>query len=471
MVNGAAAKPREHHFHFDAERIFAPLRQSGWRFYAAVIPLLAIIGWGLFAYITQLREGLGQTGMSRPNYWGVYMVNFVFFIGISHAGTLISAILRVANAEWRRPITRCAEVITVLALIFGGMSVMIDMGRPDRLLNVFKFGRFQSPILWDICCISTYLTGSTIYLLLPLIPDLAILRDKQVGRSWLKWLYRLLSFGYDFSPKHKARIELGVSIMAVVIIPIAVSVHTVVSFVFATTLQPGWHSTIFGPYFVVGAIFSGLAALLIAMAVIRKMFRLENILKDIHFNNLGLVLLVMTCLMIYFTFNIYLVEITGNEPSVMASVMSKVAGRYQLPFWGMIGGGFILPAIILAFPKGRTIPGLVTASSLIVVAMWIERYTIIVPSLSNPRLPWTHHVYLPTWVEASVTAACLAAFALLYILFSKVFPIISVWEVEEGVEESIPVITERFTSYMPTAHPAALAPALEVKAEPSPGGA
>ncbi|MGZ6143686.1 MAG: NrfD/PsrC family molybdoenzyme membrane anchor subunit [Myxococcales bacterium] len=431
---------------FDVEKVFSPLRKTGVAFRAFAAVLGAIALWGAFAFVMQLRNGLGVTGMGRPAYWGVYMVNFVFFIGISHAGTLISAILRVANAEWRRPITRCAEVITVLALIFGGSSVVIDMGRPDRVLNVFKYGRLQSPILWDICCISCYLTGSLIYLYLPLIPDLAILRDRGVGRVWL---YRLMALGYTDTEKQRHRLEKAISVMAILIIPIAISVHTVVSYIFATTLQPGWHSTIFGPYFVVGAIFSGLGGLLIAMAIIRKAFHLENVLKDVHFNNLGLVLLVMTCLMIYFTFNIYLVEITGNEPDIMAPVIDKMTGIYATPFWLMIGLGFITPALILAFKKGRSVAGCVVASALIVLAMWTERFVIIVPTLAHPRLPWAHAIYWPTWIEVSITAGCLAAFALLYMVFAHVFPIVSVWEVQEGVETSVEEVQERFREYMP----------------------
>ncbi|MGD0090532.1 MAG: NrfD/PsrC family molybdoenzyme membrane anchor subunit [Planctomycetota bacterium] len=423
------------------------MQRTGRGFYLAAAVLSAIFGWGVYAYVRQFNDGLGVTGMNRPVYWGIYMANFVFFIGISHAGTLISAILRVSGAEWRRPVTRCAEVITVFALIFGGLSVVIDLGRPDRLLFVLQHGRLQSPILWDVCCISTYLTGSLIYLYLPLIPDMAILRDRGIGR--LRWLYRLLALGYRGTKRQKKHLEFMISVMAVLIIPIAVSVHTVVSYIFATTLQPGWHSTIFGPYFVVGAIFSGLAALMIAMAIIRRAFRLEGILKDVHFNNLGLILLTMTCLMIYFTFNIYLVEITGNEPMIMAAVMAKVTGPYALPFWGMILGGFIVPAVILAFPKGRSVKGCVVASILIVIAMWLERYLIVVPTLMHPRLPWPEGIYTPTWVEWSITAGCLAAFALLYMLFARFFPIVSIWEVQEGIDESIPQVTERFAEYMP----------------------
>jgi molybdopterin-containing oxidoreductase family membrane subunit len=433
-------------FSFPVERVLDPIRKAGRGFYLASVVLLAIVAVGLYAYFHQFVQGLGTTGMNRPVYWGVYMANFVFFIGISHAGTLISAILRVANAEWRRPVTRCAEVITVFALIFGALSVIIDLGRPDRVLFVLRHGRLQSPILWDVVCISTYLTGSLIYLYLPLIPDCAILRDRKVGCTWL---YRFLALGYQGTGQQKHRLEFWISVMAILIIPIAISVHTVVSYIYATTLQPGWHSTIFGPYFVVGAIFSGLAALMIAMAIIRKAFRLEGILKDIHFNNLALILLVMTALMIYFTFNIYLVEITGNEPSIMASVMEKVTGQYAMLFWGMIVGGFLVPLVILSFPKGRTVTGCVIASVLILVSMWIERFLIVVPTLMHPRMPWPEGIYTPTWVEWAITAGCLAAFAFLYMLFARVFPIISIWEVQDGIEVSVREVQERYKGYMP----------------------
>lgn len=433
-------------FSFDAQPIFDGLRRPGKWFALSSAVLLSIVAFAFVVYLMQVSRGLGMTGMNRPVYWGVYMANFVFFIGISHAGTLISAILRVSAAEWRRPVTRCAEVITVLALIFGALSVIIDLGRPDRIMNVLKFGRLQSPILWDVFCVTTYLTGSILYLYFPLIPDLAILRDRKIG--WTP-LYRLMALGYTGTEKQKHRLEILISVMAIIIIPIAVSVHTVVSYIFATTDQPGWHSTIMGPYFVVGAIYSGLGGLLIAMAVIRKAYGLQGIIKDIHFNNLGLVLLVMCVLMIYFTFNIYLVEITGAEPVMMPSVAEKIMGDYAVLFWGMILGGFLLPTVILAFPKGRTVSGCVVASSLIVVSMWIERYLIVVPSLMHPRMAWATGNYNPSWVEYTITLGCVAAFIWLYMLFAKLFPIISIWEMQEGVEHSIPEIEERFKEYMP----------------------
>ena len=205
--------------------------------------------------------------MSRQIFWGVYITNFVFFIGISHAGTLISAILRIAKAEWRRSITRSAELITVIVLFFGVGNVLIDLGRPDRMLYAIRYAQFQSPLLWDVSSIGLYLTASSIYLYICLIPDIALLRD-HLGK-W-KWFYQILALGWNGSERQHRLLEKTITFMAVLVIPIAVSVHTVVSFVFAMTIQPMWHSAIFGPYFVAGAIFSGIAALILAMALIRK---------------------------------------------------------------------------------------------------------------------------------------------------------------------------------------------------------
>src|SRR3990170_6575051 len=274
--------------------LFRPIEETGRGFYLVVGLLAVVLGWAGFAYSRQIAVGLDVTGLNRPVYWGLYITNFVFFIGISHAGTLVSAILRVFGAEWRRPITRAAEAITVFALVLGTGNIMIDMGRPDRLLNILRYGRFQSPLVWDVASLSIYLTASLTYLYLPLIPDLAILRDRPGLSRWRQWLYTKLSLGWTGTEKQKHRLERLIGIMAVLIIPIAVSVHTVVSWVFAMTVQPMWHSTIFGPYFVIGAIFSGIASIIIAMAILRRVYHLEDYLKPIHFNNLGLLLLVIT---------------------------------------------------------------------------------------------------------------------------------------------------------------------------------
>jgi Ni/Fe-hydrogenase subunit HybB-like protein len=429
------------------EALLRPVLHTTWRFWAVAAALGAVAAWGAHAYLVQYERGLGVTGLNRPTYWGIYITNFVFFIGISHAGTLISAILRIARAEWRRAVTRSAEVITVLVIFFGIGNILIDMGRPDRLLNVIRHGRFQSPLLWDVVSVTTYLTGSTIYLFLPLVPDIAILRDRTRGLRHR--LYRLLALGWRGTPRQHRVLEVLISVMAVVVIPIAVSVHTVVSFVFAMTVQPMWHSAIFGPYFVVGAIFSGIAALILAMAIIRSVYGLHAYLKPIHFSYLGTLLLVMSLLWFYFTFSEYLVTFYGSEPVHMAVWWSKISGPFAPAFWTMVGCCLVVPFVVLSNRRTRTVKGTVLASVTVIVGMWLERWTIVVPSLSNPRLPGTEASYFPTWVEWSIFAGCLAAFGLLYMAFTKVFPIVSIWEIREGREAAVLEVVDRVRSYLP----------------------
>jgi len=429
------------------EALLRPMRPIGWRFVAFSAVLIAIWLWGMYAWSRQLRQGLDATGLNVPVYWGLYITNFVFFIGISHAGTLISAILRLCHAEWRRPITRSAEVITVLVLFFGAGCVILDLGRPDRVMNVLRHPNFRSPLVWDVVSISVYLTASLVYLFLPLIPDMAILRDRTHGRGWL---YKTLALGWTGTQRQKRLLNIAIAIMAVAVIPIAVSVHTVVSWVFAMTVQPMWHSTIFGPYFVVGAIFSGIAALLIVMAVIRRVYHLEAYLKPIHFNNLSLLMLVMAILWFYFTLAEFLTTYYGSEPSHMVVFTSKLSGIYAPYFWSMLACCLVIPIALLASRRMRSrVWVCVVAAVSVEIGMWLERYLIVVPSLSNPRLPRTEVLYQPSWIEWSLLAAFVAFFVFLYGLFTKFFPIISIWEIEEGREHAIDEVTERVRKLLP----------------------
>jgi len=426
--------------------LLEPIRRTGKAFYLTLFILVTVILWATFAYLFQYRNGLGVTGLARPIFWGVYITNFVFFIGISHAGTLISAILRLAKAEWRRSITRSAEVITVLVLFFGVGNILMDLGRPDRMLNILQYPRFQSPLLWDVSSITIYLTASSIYLYLPLIPDIAILRD--YAGKW-QWFYRIFALGWKGNKRQHHLLEKGIAFMAILVIPVAVSVHTVVSFVFAMTIQPMWHSAIFGPYFVAGAIFSGIAALIVAMNLIRKVYHLEDYLRPIHFNNLGILLLIMTLLWFYFTFTEYLTVFYGAEPLHMEIFWSKFTGRFAPYFWGMFLFCFVIPLPILSLKKTRTPLGTLIASLSVIIGMWLERYVIVVPTLTNPRLPNEAVLYFPTWVEWSILAGCISFFILLYMVFTKVFPIVSIWEVREGREKSMAEMRERIKTYLP----------------------
>ncbi|MEK6608885.1 MAG: NrfD/PsrC family molybdoenzyme membrane anchor subunit [Myxococcota bacterium] len=445
-----------------------PILASDPRFWIAVGVLCAGILLGAVAYTTQLRKGLGVTGLNRPAYWGIYIINFVFFIGISHAGTLISAILRLARAEWRRAITRSAEVITVMVILFGVISVIFDLGRPDRAAFIVTHGRLQSPLLWDVCSITVYFTVSSIYLYLPLIPDIAILRDQTNRR---KWLYRILALGWQGTEKQYRWLERAIGVLMVVVIPIAISVHTVVSFVFAMTVQPGWHAAIFGPYFVVGAIYSGIAALIIAMVIIRWAYRLEGYLKEIHFNYLGVLLLVMTLLWFYFTFAEYLTTWYGAEPVQMRVWWSKVSGDFAPQFWTMVACCLVIPFAILCRRKTRTVRWMTVASVAVTIGMWLERFVIVVPTVVNPRLPIDRGVYHPTWVEWSMLLGCFSFFILLYLLFTRFFPIVSIWEIQEGRMNGREEVMERLDSYLPNSPAAEPLPAAKPAASQTAEGA
>jgi molybdopterin-containing oxidoreductase family membrane subunit len=417
--------------------LIRPLTRTSWRFYL----LVAIFGGGvlvgLLGWISQMYYGIGLSGKRWPVYWGFYITSFVFWIGISHAGTLISAILRLVNAGWRRPVTRCAEVITVFALMIGALFPVIHLGRPWLAFWLFPYPserliwpNFRSPLVWDFFAINTYLTGSVLFLLLPIIPDFAAVRDRSTGLR--KKIYTVLAFGWRGTPKQWHRLETAMQIMAIAIIPVAVSVHTIVSFDFSMAPLPMWNTTIFGPYFVAGAIFSGIAGLLIAMAVLRKFLHLEEYLHPIHFENLGKLLLVMALLWGYFVFNERLVTYYGNEPAHMAVFWQTQRESFAPLYWTMVIGNFVLPLIIMGIKRFRTITGCVIASIGVIVGMWLERFLIIVPTLGHKYLPYSYGTYFPGPPEIAIAAATFAAMALLYVLFAKVVPIISIWELKAG---------------------------------------
>lgn len=403
-----------------------------WLAWVALLLLLVVMAF--VAYGTQVANGLAVTGMRDTVVWGFYITNFVFFIGISHAGTLISAILRVTQAEWRRPVTRMAEVITGVALLIGATMPIVDLGRADRIPNLILHGRISSPVIWDLISISTYLTGSLIYLYLPLIPDIALARDRLRGRvSRLRWkLYHVLAVGWHDTPEQRQRLERGIGIMMILIIPIAVSVHTVVSWIFAMTLRAGWNSTVFGPYFVVGAIYSGVAGIITVMYLFRRVYRLGEYITEKHFRYLGLLMLALAVIYLYFTLAEYLTTAYKLEVGERLLLEELLLGQFAVPFWLFVIGGCLVPIFIVAMPRTRTVPLIVAASVLVNVGMWLKRFVIVVPSLEVPLMPYEWGVYDPTWVEYTITIGAFAAFALLFTLFAKLFPIISVWEIAEG---------------------------------------
>jgi Ni/Fe-hydrogenase subunit HybB-like protein len=435
------------------EDLLRPLGSASGRYWSFLALFGGVVVAALMAFGWQVYAGIGVAGIRRPVFWGFYITNFVFWIGLSHAGTLISAILRLANATWRRPVTRCAEVITVFALSIGATFPIIHLGRPWLAFWLFPYPsergiwpNIRSPLLWDFFAINTYLLGSVTFLLLPMIPDMALIRDRATGLR--KKIYGVVALGWRGTPKQWHRLESAMQIMAVAVIPVAVSVHSIVSWDFAMAPVPAWHSTIFAPYFVCGAIFSGIAALIIAMALLRKFLHLEEYLLRIHFENLGKLLLVMSLLWFYFVFAERLTVWYGNDPSEMTVFWVTQTGSFSPLFWLMVVCNFIIPFPILAIKKLRTITGCVIASIGVVIGMWLERYLIIVPSLSHKYLPYSFGSYKPTWVEITITAGTFAAMALLYMLFAKTVPIISIWELKSGPQTQ----SDRATVMAPVPH-------------------
>ncbi len=413
--------------------VLAPLARTSWRYFAWIGFLAVVIAWAVVMYVHQLQTGLVVTGMRDRISWGLYIISFVFFIGISHAGTLLSAILRVVKARWQLPVTRMAEFITVVALMVGGLFPLIDLGRPDRILNMIWYGRWQSPLVWDFLAITTYLTGSAIYLYLPLIPDFALCRDRlgPTAPAWKRGFFNLAAAGWTGSAVQRRALDRAMTIMMIVIIPVAVSVHTVVSWIFAMTLREPFNSTVFGAYFVAGAIFSGVAAIIILMAVLRRVLHLEEYITINQFKALGFFLLAMSLVMVYFNASEYIVtgyKMEAGAPFHFHDLLVGYLGPY---FWFYLVGGLVVPALIITFPRTRTIKGIVFAAVLVLIAMWIERYLIVVGGFRVPLMPYTARHYGPSLTEWSMLAGAFALFALIISVFAKIFPMVSVWEVVE----------------------------------------
>jgi molybdopterin-containing oxidoreductase family membrane subunit len=396
-------------------------------------------GYCIYAYVVQLRYGLLATGMRDVVFWGFYIFNFVFWIGVSHVGALISAILRLTNAGWRTPVTRLGELVTISALMMGALMIVIDMGRPDRILFLIAYGRFQSPLVWDVIGVVTYLTGGFIYLYIPTIPDFARMRDRlgQVSSTLKTRIYSLLAVGWRGTLEQRQRLDKAQKIMTVMIIPVAVSVHTVVSFVFAMTLRPGWDSTVLAPNFVIGALFSGIGAVIIVMAVFRRFYHLEEYITEKHFRYMSYLLLVLLFSYFYFVLVEYLTvgyKLRIEEKHLFTLLL---VGKNAVWFWLFFLNAFVFSAFLLLFQRGPTVPRIVTAAVLVNIAMWIKRFVIVIPTLEIPLMPYEFEfaIYTPSWVEISISIAGFAGFALIFALFAKFMPMMPYVEMIEEAEE------------------------------------
>ncbi len=319
-----------------------------------VAVLLLICAVGLFGYYRQLNYGLSVTGMRDYALWGIYISNFVFFVAVSLVGSLITAILRLTNATWSTPLTRIAEIIAVSAILFASIIIIVDMGRPDRFYYLFLYGRLQSPIMWDVIVITTYLVLGVLLLYFPLLPDLKILlKFKDSFSPRMVKFYSFLGSFWKGTPDQERILSRSIRILIITIIPVAFAIHTVTSWLFATTYRAGWDSSNFGAYFVSGAFLVGAGGVIVAMYVFRRAYHLENYITLKHFDYMGKMLVMLALLYLYFNINEYLVPAFKMKKSEEEHLTELFTGSFAPLFWLVILMGMVLPAVVMLFRAGR----------------------------------------------------------------------------------------------------------------------
>jgi Ni/Fe-hydrogenase subunit HybB-like protein len=389
---------------------------------------------GAYAYYRQLKYGLVVTNMRDYVSWGIYISNFVFFVAISLVGSLITAIFRLADVKWSTPLTRIAEIIAVSAILFASIIIIVDMGRPERFTYLFVHGRLQSPIIWDVIVIGTYFFVSCLLLYFPLLPDLKILiRFKEKTGKVLNKLYRFQGSFWKGTKEQRLIADRSINILCVLIIPVAFCIHTVTSWLFATTYRPGWDSTNFGAYFVSGAFLVGAGGVVVAMYVFRKAYRLENYLTESHFEKMARVTVLLALLYLYFNVNEYLVPAFKMKKPEESHLTTLFTGEYAPAFWFTILVGMIIPIIIMLLKKGRRPLPVFIAGVMIVVGAWFKRYLIVTPTLLHPLLPMhdvpeSYHHYFPSWEEWAIAMGSLAGVLLVITFIVRIYPIIPIQE-------------------------------------------
>lgn len=406
-----------------------------------VASLLIICVIGSIAYVRQLSEGLIVTSMRDYASWGIYISNFVFFVAISLVGSLITAVLRLSNVKWSTPLTRIAEIIAVSAITFASIIIVVDMGRPDRFYNLFLHGRLQSPIIWDVIVITTYFFISLLLLYFPLLPDFTIMLSSGKGSgSRLKKLYAFLGSFWKNTAQQKKISRRSVHILSITIIPVAFAIHTVTSWLFATTYRPGWDSTNFGAYFISGAFLVGAGAVLVAMYVFREAYKLEKYITINNFDRMGKIVVMLALIYLYFNVNEFLVPAFKMKKTDADHLLGLFTGEYSRIFWFAISTSMFLPILILINRKGRRPFPAFVAGALVVVGSWFKRYLIVTPTLLHPFLPMrdvpeSYRHYFPSWEEWAIAIGSLAGFLLIITIFARIFPIIPIQETITETEQ------------------------------------
>ncbi|MQF65125.1 molybdopterin oxidoreductase [SAR202 cluster bacterium AC-409-J13_OGT_754m] len=423
--------------------LLSSLTKSSLVYWAIVGTLGLIVLVATVAVAFMINKGLGVTGLNRPVMWGFFITNFVFWIGISHAGVMLSAILRLSKAEWRRPATRAAEVLTIFSLMTAVLMPLIHSGRPWRLVYwvmfPYDFQRgiwmdIRSPLVWDPAAVNTYLTSSILFVFVALIPDIAIIRDRSSGIK--KIVYSVLSLGWRGTTRQWKFQAIAGILLSALILPVFVSVHSIVSWDFGMAIAvKSWHSTIFAPYFVIGAVHSGVSGVVSVMILMRWLFGWQNYVRHEHIDALGRLLLVIAIAWFYFLLMEFMFGIYGQEGDELATRhMQLLEPPWMWFFIVFIITAFLFPVPMWLFRRVRRNLWLMLITTISVnIGMWLERLLIIVPGLARKQVfTGTWYTYAPSIIEITIIGGTFAMVLMLFLLFAKIFPLIPLFDIKEG---------------------------------------
>ncbi len=414
-----------------------------WWYLAMLISSLAF-GIGLYAIYLFLDEGLGTWGLNNSIGWGWDIINFVWWIGIGHAGTAFSIFLLILRQRWRTSINRAAEAMTVVAVLCAGLFPLLHMGRPWLSFFIFPYPNsrgplwlnFNSPLFWDVVAISTYLMASATFWYIGMLPDLATVRDRAKTKI-RKAIYGFLSFGWTGSARSWLRFETTAMILGGLAAPLVIGVHSIVSMDFATSVMAGWHTTVFPPYFVVGAIFSGFAMVLTLMIILRKVFHFEDYVTGSHLNAIAKILTFVSLIMgTAYSTEIFIAWYSGVEGEIYTFFHNRIAGDNMVSFWMMVSCNAIIPQLFWFKKIRNNIVGLFIISLIINVGMWFERYVIIVSSLTKDFLPSNWASYSPTHVEVMFYIGTLGLFGVGVLLFIRFIPMMAISELKSVLKDT-----------------------------------
>lgn len=430
------------------EATMRPFKKASFKFWFAIAVLSAIMLLGIVAWILQLREGMGVAGYTDRSFWAIYIADVVTFIGVSYGGAVVSAILLLTGVSWRAPLARLSEAMAVVTVLIGAVLIIPHLGRPDRLMYMLLQPNFKSPVFWDFVAITTYIVVSFIFFFIPLIPDMAILNSehpKELGRRRSS-IYRFFSKGWIGSARQRSVLRGAIGLLAILIIPLAVSVHSVLSWAFALVNRPGWHESVWAPYFVIAALYSGVALVILVTAGFRRGYHLEAFIHERHFIRLGFLMAALGATYLYLTFADILPGSYIGERGVNKVIFDTIAGQSAISFWLVVIAGVVAPIILVALPWTRNIWGMVIASVLVVIAMWLKRLVMVIETAHYDQLTNSFKNYYHfTWVPIAITLSAVAAIPLLLMLLFRIFPILAINEIQEIAAEEKPLYPSKPT--------------------------